>query len=48
MLANDAAISPEGAKLGDPRIAFLDYTEKLNKPYREIHEAIPAITRIAF
>lgn len=49
VLANDAAISPEGAKLGDPtEIAFLDYTEKLNQPYREIRQQYPRLQELPF
>ncbi|MFP9075520.1 ATPase, partial [Enterococcus faecalis] len=49
VLANDAAISPEGAKLGDPtEIAFLDYTEQLNQPYREIRQQYPRLQELPF
>ena len=49
VLANDAAISEDGAKLGDPtEIAFLDYSEKLNQPYRAIRQQFPRLQELPF
>ena len=49
VLANDAAISEDGAKLGDPtEIAFLDYSEKLNQPYRSIRQQFPRLQELPF
>lgn len=39
VLANDASISEDGSKLGDPtEVAFVDFSEKMNQPYREIRQ----------
>lgn len=49
VLANDAAISEDGTKLGDPtEIAFLDYSEKLNQPYRAIRQQFPRLQELPF
>lgn len=43
------AISEDGAKLGDPtEIAFLDYSEKLNQPYRAIRQQFPRLQELPF
>ncbi|MEG0286438.1 MAG: cation-translocating P-type ATPase [Vagococcus sp.] len=49
LLANDAAITEEGEKIGDPtEVAFLDYTEKLNAPYRETRQKYPRLQELPF
>ncbi|MDT2864180.1 cation-translocating P-type ATPase [Vagococcus carniphilus] len=49
LLANDAAITETGEKIGDPtEIAFLDYSEKLTQPYREIRELYPRLQELPF
>ncbi len=49
LLANDAAITEEGEKIGDPtEVAFLDYTEKLNAPYRNTREKYPRLQELPF
>ncbi|MFC6347803.1 cation-translocating P-type ATPase [Vagococcus carniphilus] len=49
LLANDAAITEKGEKIGDPtEIAFLDYSEKLTQPYREIRELYPRLQELPF
>ncbi|MBO0488196.1 cation-translocating P-type ATPase [Vagococcus fluvialis] len=49
LLANDAAITEEGEKIGDPtEIAFLDYSEKLNSPYRETRQKYPRLQELPF
>lgn len=49
LLANDAAITETGEKIGDPtEIAFLDYSEKLAQPYREIRELYPRLQELPF
>lgn len=42
VLANDATISEDGTKLGDPtEIALIDYSEQQNQSYRELRKNIP-------
>jgi len=49
VLANDAAISEDGTKLGDPtEIAFLDYSETLQQPYRNIRQQYPRLQELPF
>lgn len=49
VLANDAAISEDGTKLGDPtEIAFLDYSETLQQPYRSIRQQYPRLQELPF
>lgn len=49
LLANDASITETGEKIGDPtEIAFLDYSEKLTQPYREIRELYPRLQELPF
>ena len=49
LLANDAAITEEGEKIGDPtEVAFLDYTEKLNAPYRNTRDKYPRLQELPF
>ncbi|MEG2254326.1 MAG: cation-translocating P-type ATPase, partial [Vagococcus sp.] len=49
LLANDAAITEEGEKIGDPtEVAFLDYTEKLNAPYRNTRDNYPRLQELPF
>lgn len=49
LLANDAAITETGEKIGDPtEIAFLDYSEKLTQPYREVRELYPRLQELPF
>lgn len=49
VLANDAAISEDGTKLGDPtEIAFLDYSETLQQPYRNIRQQYPRLEELPF
>ncbi|WP_075491226.1 cation-translocating P-type ATPase [Enterococcus thailandicus] len=49
VLANDASISEDGTKLGDPtEIAFIDFSEKLNQPYQEIRSNFPREAELPF
>lgn len=49
LLANDATINDDNQKLGDPtEIAFLDYSEKLNQPYREVRQNYPRLQELPF
>ena len=49
LLANDAAITEEGEKIGDPtEVAFLDYSESLNQSYREIRQNYPRLQELPF
>ena len=49
VLANDASISEDGTKLGDPtEVAFIDFSEKLNQPYQEIRKQLPKTSRTSF
>lgn len=49
VLANDSDISEDGAKIGDPtEIAFVDFSEKQNQPYREIRQAYPRQSELPF
>ena len=49
VLANDAAISNDGTKLGDPtEIALIDFSEKQNQSYRELREKYPREAELPF
>lgn len=49
LLANDAAITEDGSKIGDPtEIAFLDYSESLNQPYRNTRQEYPRLQELPF
>ena len=49
VLANDASISEDGTKLGDPtEVAFIDLSEKLNQPYQEIRNNYPRKAELPF
>ena len=49
VLANDASISEDGTKLGDPtEVAFIDFSEKLNQPYQEIRNNYPRKAELPF
>lgn len=49
VLANDASISEDGSKLGDPtEVAFVDFSEKMNQPYREIRQTYPRQAELPF
>lgn len=49
VLANDASISEDGSKLGDPtEVAFVDFSEKLNQPYHEIRQNYPRQSELPF
>lgn len=49
VLANDASISEDGTKLGDPtEVAFIDFSEKLNQPYQEIRNNFPRQAELPF
>lgn len=48
-MANDASISEDGSKLGDPtEVAFVDFSEKMNQPYREIRQTYPRQAELPF
>lgn len=49
VLANDATISENGTKLGDPtEIALIDYSEKQNQSYRELRKRSPREAELPF
>lgn len=49
VLANDATISEDGTKLGDPtEIALIDYSEKQNQSYRELRKKSPREAELPF
>ena len=49
LLANDANITENGEKIGDPtEVAFLDYSEVLNQPYRSVRSAYPRLQELPF
>ncbi|HFU5921166.1 TPA: cation-translocating P-type ATPase [Enterococcus faecium] len=49
VLANDASISEDGTKLGDPtEVAFIDFSEKLNQSYQEIRNNYPRQAELPF
>ena len=49
VLANDATISEDGTKLGDPtEIALIDYSEKQNQSYRELRKKYPREAELPF
>ncbi|MEG0551829.1 MAG: cation-translocating P-type ATPase, partial [Vagococcus sp.] len=49
LLANDAAITENNEKIGDPtEIAFLDYSESLNQSYREVRDSYPRLQELPF
>ncbi len=42
VLANDATISKDGTKLGDPtEIALIDFSENKNQSYKKLREQYP-------
>lgn len=49
VLANDASISEDGTKLGDPtEIALIDFSEKQNQSYRELRKKYPRENELPF
>ncbi|MGX7013274.1 cation-translocating P-type ATPase [Vagococcus silagei] len=49
VLSNDATITEEGVKLGDPtEIALIDYSDKNNKPFKELQREFPRLTDLPF
>lgn len=49
VLSNDAAVTEEGAKLGDPtEIALIDFSNKHNQPYQTIRENFPRLGELPF
>ena len=49
VLANDATISEDGTKLGDPtEIALIDYSEQQNQSYRELRKKYPREAELPF
>lgn len=49
VLANDATISEDGTKLGDPtEIALIDYSEEQNQSYRDLRKKYPRQAELPF
>ncbi|WP_438717031.1 cation-translocating P-type ATPase [Enterococcus sp. AZ109] len=49
VLANDAAIAEDGAKLGDPtEVAMIDFSNKQEQPYDEVRKKYPRINELPF
>ncbi|WP_146622846.1 cation-translocating P-type ATPase [Enterococcus florum] len=49
VLANDAAIAEDGAKIGDPtEVALIDFSNKQDQPYQELRDKFPRINELPF
>ncbi|EOH91137.1 cation-translocating P-type ATPase [Enterococcus pallens] len=49
VLANDAAIAEDGAKLGDPtEVALIDFSNKQEQPYKKIRQKYPRLNELPF
>ena len=49
VLANDAAIAEDGAKLGDPtEVALIDFSNKQEQPYNDVRKKYPRINELPF